>query len=75
MKTDQAHDFLVDFELATRKEIQLVTNINGYTLEQMENILYARTAYKSFEQYVDAEFEMEDYNFSGYGIEIEEDYE
>lgn len=73
MNTDQAFNFLTDFELATREEIQLVTNINGYTLEQMENILYARTSYRSFEQYV--ECEMSDYDVSGYGIEIgEEDY-
>ena len=62
MNTDQAFQFLVDFELATEQEIQLVTKINGYNVEQLENILYVRTGYQSFDQYV--ECEMDGYTFS-----------
>ena len=71
MNTDQAFQFLVDFELATEQEIQLVTKINGYSMEQLENILYVRTGYRSFDQYV--ECDMSDYPLEQYGIEIEEE--
>jgi len=71
MNTEQAYDFLTDFELATKQEINLVTKINGYSMEQLENILYVRTGYRSFEQY--AECEMSDCDLSSYGIEEEEE--
>lgn len=66
MNTDQAYTFLTDFELATEQEINLVIRINGYSMEQLENILYVRTGYRSFEQY--AECEMSDYDLENYGI-------
>jgi len=72
MNTDQAYDFLTDFELATEQEIILVTKINGYSMEQLENILYVRTGYRSFEQY--AECEMSGYDLENYGIVEEEEY-
>lgn len=71
MNTDQAYDFLTDFELATEQEIDLVTKINGYSMEQLENILYVRTAYRCFEQY--SECEMSDYDLGNYGIVGEEE--
>ena len=72
MDTNQAYAFLTDFELATEQEISLVTKINGYSMEQLENILYVRTAYRCFEQY--AECEMSGYNLENYGIIEEEEY-
>lgn len=53
MFTDEAWDILTERGIATEEELQLVTNINGYTLEQMENVLYARTGYHSFDQLED----------------------
>ena len=50
MDTEYAWYILVEAGIATDEELQLVTNINGYTLEQMENVLYARTGYHSFDQ-------------------------
>jgi hypothetical protein len=48
---DFYHDWLVEMGIATHEEIQLVSNINGWNIEMMESILYARTAYRSYEQY------------------------
>jgi hypothetical protein len=41
---------LEDYGIATEAEIQLVTDINGFTEEALLDILYARTAYRNFEQ-------------------------
>jgi len=43
-------DYLIEYSIATEEEIQLVTNINGYTEEQLNNIIYAKTGYRNIEQ-------------------------
>lgn len=48
-------DFLLDVEIATEKELQLVTAINGYNVETLEAVLYARTGYRDFDQYAECE--------------------
>jgi hypothetical protein len=48
---DQAYNILVDGGIATDNEIGLVTYINGYSVETMEDILYARTGYRDFDQF------------------------
>lgn len=48
-------DLLVNYELASESTLQLVTRLNGYTLETMENILYALTGYHSYDQFMENE--------------------
>lgn len=48
---EELHQTIIDNEIASEKEILLVSNINGYSLETLENILYARTGYNSLKQY------------------------
>lgn len=43
-------NYLVENGIATEDEITLVCNIVGHTQETLEDILYARTGYRSFEQ-------------------------
>lgn len=43
-------EYLIQNGIATEEEIILVCNIMGHTQEALENILYARTGYRSFEQ-------------------------
>lgn len=43
------------YGIATEEEIDLVTNINGYSEETLSDILYARTGYRDIEQYEEAE--------------------
>ena len=47
---DDIWDYLVDYEIATEKELQLITCINGYNEESLNAVLYARTGYRSIEQ-------------------------
>ena len=48
-------DLIVNYDLATEQSLQLVTHLNGYTLETMEDILYALTGYRSYEQFMENE--------------------
>lgn len=50
MTKDEMWEYLYDRGIATEGELQLVTDINGYTEEALLDILYARTGYRNFEQ-------------------------
>lgn len=41
---------LLDLELFTEEELRLLTNINGYNIETLNDALYARYGYRDLEQ-------------------------
>ena len=43
-------DYLIDNAIATEEELQLVTDVAGYSFATMEAIIYARTGYNDLEQ-------------------------
>lgn len=47
---DLAWNYLLETGIATEAELQLVTDINGFSLDTMHNILYSRTGYNYFGQ-------------------------
>lgn len=53
---EKIESFLIDNGIATLEEINLVSKINGYTIEMLQDILYVRTGYRSLEQIMDAEY-------------------
>ena len=52
---EQIWDLLIDYNVATQDELELVTSINGYSIDTLDSIIYARTGYRNIEQL------MEDY--------------
>ena len=50
---DWLEEQLINLQIATEDEINLVCKINGYSLETMEDILYARTGLRDIEQLCD----------------------
>jgi hypothetical protein len=50
-------DYLVDKGIATEKELQLITDINGYNMESLNDVIYAKTAYRNAEQLQEEENE------------------
>ena len=44
-------DMLIDHGLATEQTLQVITAINGYTLESLNDVLYAVTGCRCIEQY------------------------
>lgn len=55
MSVDELWDKLVEYDIATVQELELVTSLNGYTTETLNDVLYVRTGYNSWEQMAEAE--------------------
>ena len=49
MTTNELWTLIVEYGIATNSEIDLVTDINGNSIETLNNIIYARTGYKESE--------------------------
>ena len=47
---NEVWDLLIEYGVATENEIHLVTIINGYNIDTLMDILYARTGLRSIEQ-------------------------
>lgn len=50
-------DYLVDQGVATEEELQLVTCINGFSVETLNDVIYARTGYRNYYQLAEEEEE------------------
>ena len=55
MTVEEAWDFLKDMCMVSDGTLQVVTAINGYSLETLEDVLYAVTGYRDFDQVMDSE--------------------
>lgn len=47
------YNFITENNIATEKEVNLVTDINGYSGSTFLAIVYVRTGYRSYEQLLD----------------------
>ena len=43
-------ELLVDMEIATDEELQLITSINGYNIDALNDVIYVRTGYHDIDQ-------------------------
>lgn len=50
-------DLLVDNNIATEQELELVSDINGWSVKTLNDILYVRTGYRDFEQFKECELD------------------
>lgn len=44
-------DLLIENGVATEKELQLITAINGQNITTLNDVLYVRTGYRDWEQF------------------------
>ena len=44
------YDFIVNNNIATENEVNLVTSVSGWSVETLNKIIYARTLYHDAEQ-------------------------
>ena len=49
-KRDELWDYMLLREIATKEEMRLVTHINGFRLDVLEDILHTRTGYHDLKQ-------------------------
>ena len=54
-------DLLVDNNIATEDELNLISDINGWRIETLEDVLYVRTGYRDARQYKECELNEVDY--------------
>ena len=50
MDKDTIWDYLIEYGIATKDELTLITLINGYNIESLNSVIYARTGYHDIEQ-------------------------
>lgn len=57
MDLDEIIDYVIENDIATQEEVNLVTGINGYSEETVNDIIFYRTGYQDIEQYLESEDE------------------
>lgn len=57
MELDEIIDYVIENDIATQEEVNLVTGINGYSEETVNDIIFYRTGYQDIEQYLESEDE------------------
>lgn len=50
MDVNELYDELIQLDLFTEDELKLITDINGYSVDTLNECIYARYGYNSFEQ-------------------------
>ena len=50
---DEVWELLIEYGVATQEELELITCINGYNMDTMNSVIYARTGYQNIEQLQD----------------------
>jgi hypothetical protein len=51
MNTNELYNEIIEHGIATESELDLVTNINGYSIDTLNQVIYAKTGYQDLEQY------------------------
>ena len=46
-------DLIIDYNIATYEELKLITGINGFSIETLNDVIYYKTGYRDIEQYQD----------------------
>ena len=49
-KKTEIWNYILDNEIATEDELILVTNINGFNVDTLNDVLYSKTGYNDIEQ-------------------------
>lgn len=50
---NEVWDLLIEYGVATQEELELVTCINGYNMDALNDVIYARTGYRNIDQVIE----------------------
>ena len=50
LDVNDLYEALIDEELFTEEELRLITDINGYNVDTLNDCIYARYGYRTYEQ-------------------------
>lgn len=68
-------DFIIDNNIATESELQLVTSINGWSEETMNDVIYAKKGLRDYEQCMSEGYTGTNELDSYYCLDEEDNYE
>lgn len=46
---------IIERDIATHEELELITSISGYNVETLNDVIYARTGYHTMDQIIEDE--------------------
>jgi hypothetical protein len=49
-KEREIYEYIINNGIASEEALDLITNINGYSVETLNDVIYAVTGYRSMEQ-------------------------
>jgi hypothetical protein len=49
-KENEIYAYIIDNGIASEEALDLITNINGYSVDTLNDVIYALTGYRSMEQ-------------------------
>ena len=52
MTIEEFYNYLIDYELASNETLEIITAINGYNEETLDDVLYAVSGYHDIKQYL-----------------------
>ena len=47
-------DFIVEYGIASEETLKVITNINGYSIETLNDVIYCQTGYRNMKQFLEA---------------------
>lgn len=61
METHEIYDYLLDTNIAEEQTLEVVTSINGYNKQTLNDVIYTLTGYRDIKQFLEYE-DTETYN-------------
>lgn len=55
MNLNEYYNYLLDTNIAEEQTLQVVTDINGYSIDTLDDVLYVLTGYRNIAQYLEYE--------------------
>ena len=53
MTTEKMWNTILEYSIATKEELMLVTDISGYNKRTLNDVIYFRTGYRNIEQFLE----------------------
>ena len=54
-KVNQLWNKIIEYGITTEETLEVITNINGYSIETLNDVIYCQTGYRTIEQYEESE--------------------
>lgn len=51
MEVSELYDKIIEYNIASEETLNIITDINGYSVDTLNDVIYAATGYRSIEQF------------------------